>query len=260
MLTTRGLLNKMVNFKDIDTFAEVLNRVLIKERCTLLNLVRAMLEDPGQAVKKFPLDSLRNLLLEAHQALAETVDVVAKTAKEWENVVNLRSLNQALSVSRLKECLSEALLLPTTKKAATQSLITLAMSLPGSGMSEGLALSPFAPMPQEVLALTPTSGTTASSSKEIADVLSSPHSRMDVETLEEHSSLLKQLDIADISEPSRPKSCKRKLQEDSIIYSGGYNNITLIKVYVMLFYLQVLPITRTGERRSSTRRKVQATS
>lgn len=198
-------------------FCDRLATILINERCRLLDLVRAMLEDPEQAVKKFPWDELRVFLKNLHLPLSEVVDPCASAL----DVVSLAPLLKKLNKDSLNECLSGALLHQIAFQAATQSLITLAISLTGSGISEALASSPFAPMPQEVRNLTPMCGTTASYSKGIVDAPSSTLSKEVVPTLEELCLRREQQDIPGISRQWKRKALSDPNPEDLKTYSGN---------------------------------------
>lgn len=203
----------------LDEFCNRLEHSLIKNRCQLLHLIRMMLEDKEQALVKIPLRELRHYLLNLHEVLSAAVDPATDHLMD-SDVVGLKSLQEQLNKDALKKILSAALSHVSTFQAATQSLITLGTSLAGSGILGGLALSPFAPMPQEVRNLTSMSGTTASSCKETVDAPSSSLSKEEERISAEAFSQLSQLDIGDISDQSLPKNLKRKRPEASKIYSG----------------------------------------
>lgn len=199
---------------DLDAFCTKLDNILIKNRCQLLHLVRMMLEDQEQALAKFPLQEFRHYLLNLHEVLSATVDAAEG------DVVGLGSLQERLNKDVLKKILLGALSHVRTFQAATQSLTTLGTSLAGSGILEALALSPFAPIPQEVRNLTSMSGMTASCSKETVDARSSNLSNKEEQISAEAFSQLSQLDIGDISDPCQQKNSKKRRLEESKIYSG----------------------------------------
>lgn len=237
----------------LTAFCDSLAAILLREKCQLLRLIRDMLEDPLQAEILFPYLPLRLYLLSLHESLSATVESKVND----HDAVSDATLSEELNSKNLSQSLSEALSSATTKKAATQSLITLGTSLPGSGIVVVLNSSLFAPMRQEVQNLIATSGTTVNSCRETAAAHSSMSSK-EMPPPAVDLSQLKQLEIDDISEPPSKKSSKRKNQEDTKIYSGK-KYIFKLKLKLNIYFLQVLFITRTGKGRNNFPRSIQGT-
>ena len=197
----------------LEEFVAKLCEILLKERCRLLHLICAMKEDPEGTKEQFPHLQFQKWLLSLQEALICSLG-------DKHDIPNLSPLLERLNPSTLSPILSEALSDANGKATLTQSLITLGLSLDGSGLSKVLGLSPFAPIPLEESNRMSMSGMTASGPSALVDAVSSIHSKEKIQNSEDE---LYQMDLEKITGRSDQPPSKRRTMESETFSSKTIN-------------------------------------